>query len=54
MVNRKEAPDKITLSGRLAKEIRNVIIKHQGYFDTFDKIKVERWLVQASFHQGCW
>lgn len=40
IVNRKEAPDKITLSGRLAKEIKNMIVKHQDYFDTFDKIIV--------------
>lgn len=40
VVNRKEAPDKITLSGRLAKEIRNVMIKHQSYFESFDKIIV--------------
>jgi len=38
IVNRKEAPDKITLSGRLAKEIRNVIEDHSDYFFSFDKI----------------
>lgn len=40
IVNRKEAPDKITLSGRLAKEIKSMIMKHQEYFDSFDKIIV--------------
>lgn len=40
IVNRKEAPDKISLSGRLAKEIKNMIMKHQEYFDAFDKIIV--------------
>jgi len=40
VVDRKEAPDKISLSGRLAKEIQRMIIKHQDYFDSFDKIIV--------------
>lgn len=40
MVNRKEAPDKITLSGRLGREISNVIERHRGFFDSFDKIIV--------------
>jgi len=40
VVNRKEAPDKITLSGRLAKEIKTIIIKNQAYFNSFDKIIV--------------
>jgi len=40
IVNRKEAPDKIALSGRLAKEIRNVLEEHYDYFSSFDKIIV--------------
>lgn len=40
MVNRKEAPDKITLSGRLGREISNVIERHREFFDDFDKIIV--------------
>ena len=33
VVNRKEAPDKISLSGRLGREISNVIVKHKTFFD---------------------
>ncbi len=40
VVNRKEAPDKITLSGRLGREISRVIEKHKAFFDSFDKIIV--------------
>ena len=40
VVNRKEAPDKISLSGRLGREISNVIVKHKAFFDAFDKIIV--------------
>jgi hypothetical protein len=40
VVNRKEAPDKITLSGRLGREISKVIDEHKAYFDSFDKIIV--------------
>lgn len=40
VVNRKEAPDKISLSGRLGREISNVIVKHKAFFDGFDKIIV--------------
>ena len=32
VVNRKEAPDKISLSGRLGREISNVIVKHKAFF----------------------
>ena len=39
-VNRKEAPDKISLSGRLGREISNVIEKNKSFFDRFDKIIV--------------
>lgn len=39
-VNRKEAPDKISLSGRLGREISNVIEKHKAFFDSFGKIIV--------------
>ena len=40
VVNRKEAPDKISLSGRLGREISNVIGKHKEFFNGFDKIIV--------------
>ena len=40
VVNRKEAPDKISLSGRLGREISNVIGKHKAFFDGFDIIIV--------------
>ena len=40
VVNRKEAPDKISLSGRLGREISNVIEKHKAFFDSYDKIIV--------------
>ena len=40
IVNRKEAPDKISLSGRLAKEISNVIKSYSDYFYQFDKVIV--------------
>lgn len=40
VVNRKEAPDKISLSGELGREISNVIGKHKTFFDGFDKIIV--------------
>ena len=40
VVNRKEAPDKISLSGRLGREISNVIVKHKAFFDGLDKIIV--------------
>lgn len=40
IVNRKEAPDKISLSGRLGREISNVIEKHRDFFNGFDKIIV--------------
>ena len=40
VVNRKEAPDKISLSGRLGREISNVIVIHKAFFDGFDKIIV--------------
>lgn len=39
-VNRKEAPDKVSLSGRLAKEISNLISAHKRFFDEFDNIIV--------------
>ena len=40
IVNRKEAPNKISLSGRLAKEISNVIRAYSDYFYQFDKVIV--------------
>ena len=40
VVNRKEAPDKISLSGKLGREISNAIVKHKAFFDGFDKIIV--------------
>ena len=38
VVNRKEASDKITLPGRLSKEIAKMIAKHATYFEQFEKI----------------
>lgn len=40
IVNRKDAPDKVTLSGRLGREISNVIQRHHDFFHSFDKIIV--------------
>lgn len=40
VVNRKEAPDKISLSGKLGREISNVIVKYKMFFEEFDKIIV--------------
>lgn len=40
VVNRKEAPDKVTLSGKLGQEISNIVIKHRDFFDGFEKIIV--------------
>ena len=40
VVNRKEAMDKIALSGRLSKEIVKMITRHSAYFEQFDKIIV--------------
>ena len=40
VVNRKEAVDKIALSGRLSKEIAKMIARHSAYFEQFDKIIV--------------
>lgn len=39
-VNRKDAEDKVTLSGKLAKEISAMIDNHQGQFFSYDKIIV--------------
>lgn len=40
IVNRKDAPDKLSLSGKLAKEMKKMIALHQDYFDSFDKVIV--------------
>ena len=40
IVNRKDASDKISLSGRLSKEIGKMISKHSMYFEKFDKVIV--------------
>ena len=40
VVNRKEAPDKIALSGKLGREISKVIENHSDFFDEFEKIIV--------------
>ncbi len=40
VVNRKEANDKIALSGKLGREISKIIMKHKDYLDNFDKIIV--------------
>ncbi len=39
-VNRKEAADKVALSGRLSKEIAKIIALHSDYFGKFDRIIV--------------
>lgn len=38
IVNRKEAPDKVTLSGKLSRLISNMITNHEEYFHSFDHI----------------
>jgi len=40
VVNRREATNKITLSGRLSKEIARMIARHSTYFEHFDKFIV--------------
>lgn len=40
VVNRKEAVDKIQLSGRLSKEIAKMISRHSTYFEQFDRVIV--------------
>ena len=40
VVNRKEASDKVALSGRLSKEIAKLIARHSTYFEQFDKVIV--------------
>ncbi|MBQ3545981.1 MAG: hypothetical protein IJA34_13530 [Lachnospiraceae bacterium] len=54
VVNRKEAPDKISLSGKLGREISNVIVKHKVFFDGFDKIIVyyDNGQIEFAGHEG--
>lgn len=40
IINRKEAVDKLALSGKLAKGITDMIRQHQNYFNQFDKVIV--------------
>lgn len=40
IVNRKEAPDKISLSGKLGREISKIIEKHKAFFNGFEKVIV--------------
>ncbi len=40
IVNRKEAKDKISLSGKIGREISKIILKNEKYFSGFDKIIV--------------
>lgn len=40
IVDRREAADKIALSGKLAKAINRAMSEHMGYFSDFDKIIV--------------
>lgn len=40
VVNRKEAPDRFSLSGRLGRKISDVIIRYRRFFDSFEKIIV--------------
>lgn len=39
-VDRKEAPDKIALSGKIARALSGFLNSHQEYFDSFDSVKV--------------
>lgn len=39
-IDRKEAPDKIALSGKLARAITIIINKHQNFFENYDRIIV--------------
>ncbi|MBO5640031.1 MAG: DUF3800 domain-containing protein [Oscillospiraceae bacterium] len=39
-VPRKEAPDKITLSGKLARQMKVFLTSHDAYFGAFDKVIV--------------
>ncbi len=52
IVNRKDAPDKISLSGKLAKEINKMIARHQDYFGSFDKIIVYTEYVVKIYAKG--
>ena len=38
IANRKETPDKISLSGRLSRDITRMILSHEEYFRSFDKL----------------
>ena len=40
VISRKEAPDKISLAGKIAKLIKKLIQSNQTYFDNFEKIVV--------------
>ena len=40
VVDKRETPDKVTLSGRLAKEIQELLDSHMEYFLSFDKVIV--------------
>ena len=51
VVNRKEAPDKISLSGKLGREISNVIGKHKAFFDEFDKLLYTTIMVKSNLVQ---
>lgn len=40
VINRKEATDKVALSGKLARQISNSLMSHQKIFNEFDKVIV--------------
>ena len=40
VVDRKESPDKISLSGKLGREISKIIEKHSSFFEEYEKIIV--------------
>ena len=49
VVNRKEAPDKISLSGRLGREISNVIEKNKTFFDNDIK---KAWFIIGQIYKN--
>ena len=51
VVNRKEAPDKISLSGRLGREISNVIVKHKAFLMDSIKLLYTTIMVKLSSEQ---
>lgn len=40
MIKKSECPDVITMTGKLSKAIKNELVLHQDYWDSFDKVIV--------------